>query len=138
MVRSQRTIRDGVGLGVAAALLALCGLLGWPRPAAGEPTFALVPPDAVTALRLTSEAPEARAAIRAASAAARREPNALARVHTEGTLPHQGIYDQSREAMRDWTAMRDLGLGFALSQNETYLRAAERYFTPGWTCTMPA
>jgi hypothetical protein len=112
---------------VAAALLAF-GLLGWPRPAAGQSSFALVPPDLVSTLRIKSEAPDARAAIRAANSAAQREPHALARVHTEGTLPHQGIYDQSREAMRDWTAMRDLGLGFALRQEETYLRAAERYF----------
>lgn len=121
-------MRDRVGHGVAAALLALCGLLSWPPPASGHSGFALVSPDAVSALRLKSGAPEARATMRAASSATQREPHALARVHTEGTLPHQGIYDESREAMRDWTAMRDLGLGFALSREETYLRAAERYF----------
>ena len=35
---------------------------------------------------------------------------AIARVHTEGTLPHQGIWDQSVEAEKDWTLMRDLAL----------------------------
>lgn len=121
-------MRDGLGQGVAAALLVLCGLAGWPRPVAGQSGFALVSSDVVSALRLKSDAPDARAAVRAANSAAQREPHALPRVHTEGTLPHQGVYDQSREAMRDWTAMRDLGLGFALRQEETYLRAAERYF----------
>ncbi len=112
----------------ATALLALCGLLAWPRPAVGQSGFALISPDVAAALQLRSDSPDARVAIRAASAAAQREPHALARVHTEGTLPHQGIYDESREAMRDWIGMRDLGLGFALSHEEAYVRAAERYF----------
>ena len=30
--------------------------------------------------------------------------------------------------MGDWIGMRDLGLGFALTREEAYLRAAERYF----------
>lgn len=33
---------------------------------------------------------------------------AIERVHTEGTLPHQGIWDQSVEAEKDWTLMRQL------------------------------
>lgn len=111
-----------------AVLLVLCGLLASPQPAIGQAVFALVSPDVVAALRLKSETPQAREVIRAANAAAQREPHALARVHTEGTLPHQGIYDQSREAMRDWPAMRDLALGFALTGDEKYLRAVTRYF----------
>ncbi len=31
--------------------------------------------------------------------------------------------------MRDWSAIRDLALGFALTGDETYLRAVTRYFT---------
>ncbi len=106
----------------------LWGFLAWPQMAIGQAAFALVSPDSVAALRTKSETPRAREVIRAAKAAAQREPLALARVHTEGTLPHQGIYDQSREAMRDWPTMRDLALGFALTGDETYLRAVTRYF----------
>ncbi len=116
-------------LTASAGLLALCGLLASPQPALGQVAFALVSPDSGAALRTQGDTPQAREVIRAANAAARREPHALARVHTEGTLPHQGIYDQSREAMRDWPAMRDLALGFALTGEETYLRAVTRYFT---------
>jgi hypothetical protein len=112
----------------AAALLVLCGLLASPQPAIGQTAFALVSPDGVAALRTKNATPQAREVIRAANAAAQREPHALPRVHTEGTLPHQGIYDQSREAMRDWPVMRDLALGFALTGDETYLRAVTRYF----------
>ena len=112
----------------ASGLLVMCALLASPQPAVGQAEFALISPDSVAALRTKSETPAAQSVIRAANAAARREPHAIARVHTEGTLPHQGIYDQSREAMRDWPAMRDLALGFALTGDETYLRAVTRYF----------
>ncbi len=113
---------------IAVALLALYGMPGGSRPAVAESAFALMPPEVVAGLRLKNDAPEARAAIRAANGVAHREPHALPRVHTEGTLPHQGIYDESKEAVRDWAGMRDLGLGFALSREDIYLRAAERYF----------
>lgn len=112
----------------SALLLALSGLLVWAPPAFSQPAFAVVSPDSVAALRLRRATPEARAVLRAAAAAAQRDPHALARVHTEGTLPHQGIYDQSREAMRDWPAMRELALAFALTGDEMYLRAVMRYF----------
>lgn len=36
------------------------------------------------------------------------QPRAIAHVHTEGTLPHQGIWDASVEAKRDWPLMRQL------------------------------
>lgn len=38
------------------------------------------------------------------------QSRAIERVHTEGTLPHQGIRDQSLEAKKDWPLMRDLAL----------------------------
>ena len=37
-------------------------------------------------------------------------PRAVARLHTEGTLPHQGIWDQSVEAKKDLPLMRELAL----------------------------
>ncbi len=38
------------------------------------------------------------------------QPRAMARIHTQGTLPHQGIRDQSIEAEKDLTVMRDLAM----------------------------
>jgi hypothetical protein len=38
-------------------------------------------------------------------------------VHTEGTLPHQGIRDASIEAERDWTLMRQLALLWQAERN---------------------
>ena len=36
------------------------------------------------------------------------QPRAIPRVHSEGTLPHEGIWDASVEARRDWPLMRQL------------------------------
>lgn len=36
------------------------------------------------------------------------QPRAIPRVHIEGTLPHQGIWDISIEARKDWPVMRQL------------------------------
>ena len=35
-------------------------------------------------------------------------PRAIPRVHTEGTLPHEGIWDASVEAKRDWPLVQRL------------------------------
>ncbi len=125
---SRRSPMDKRHRTPAAILLVLCGLLAWAQLAFGQAAFALISLDSIAALRTKSKTPLGQDLTRAANAAARREPHALARVHTEGTLPHQGIYDQSREAMRDWPAMRDLALGFALTGDETYLHVVMRYF----------
>jgi hypothetical protein len=51
------------------------------------------------------------------------------RVHTEGTLPHQGIWDQSVEAEKDWPLMLDLGLAYRLTGDRRYLDAENRFLT---------
>jgi hypothetical protein len=57
-------------------------------------------------------------------------PQALAHLHTEGTLPHQGIRDASERAERDFPLMRDAALAWRLTgepafaaQVDTDLRA---------------
>jgi len=116
--------RRGIALALLAATLALLCL----RPStADRRAFAVIPADVVAGLRLEPRTAPAQRAIRAADRATGRAPHALAAIHVEGTLPHQGIYDQSEDAERDWPAMRDLGLAYALIGNVVYLRAAERY-----------
>jgi len=52
-------------------------------------------------------------------------PRAVARVHTEGTLPHQGIWDQSVEAKKDLPLLRDLALVWRVSHDRpTLMRLA--------------
>jgi len=62
------------------------------------------------------------------------EPHPLARVHTEGTLPHQGIRDQSLEAERDWPMMLNAALAWRAGVNERHFETARRFLL-GWVDT---
>ena len=53
-------------------------------------------------------------------------PRALPRVHTEGTLPHQGIRDESIAAEKDWPLMRRLALLYRAGHRPEDLSRAER------------
>ncbi|HET9870741.1 MAG TPA: alginate lyase family protein [bacterium] len=64
----------------------------------------------------------------AADAAAARPPDARGKIHVEGTLPHQGIYDESLASLQDMEAMRDLGLGWRLTGKPDYARACGSYY----------
>jgi hypothetical protein len=58
-------------------------------------------------------------------------PHPMARVHTEGTLPHMGIRDQSLEAERDWPVMVHAALTWRAGVNEQTFNTA-RLFLLGW------
>lgn len=62
------------------------------------------------------------------------QPTPLAHIHTEGTLPHQGIRDQSMAAARDWPVMRDAAYAWQAGAGDAYLALATRYFK-GWIRT---
>ena len=59
------------------------------------------------------------------------QPQPLAHVHTEGTLPHKGIRDESIMAERDWPVMRDAAYAWRAGAGDAYLGLATRYFM-GW------
>ena len=88
--------------------------------------FALIAPAAADALRDAPTSPARAAAIRSADRVADRLPHTVPRIHVEGTLPHQGIYDESREALRDFPAARDLALAARLTGRERYATQAAR------------
>lgn len=54
-------------------------------------------------------------------------PHPLAHVHTEGTLPHMGIRDQSLEAEHDWPVMLDAALVWHAGVNEKSYDIAHRF-----------
>ncbi len=49
------------------------------------------------------------------------QPRAIARIHTEGTLPHQGIWDQSMEAKKDQQVIRELALSWRATHDAATL-----------------
>lgn len=71
--------------------------------------------------------PLAAAILRRARVAVTRPAAPLPRLHTEGTLPGQGIRDSSIAAKRDFPITLDLALAWRITGERTYLAAAERY-----------
>lgn len=61
-------------------------------------------------------------------------PHPLARVHTEGTLPHMGIRDESLEAERDWPTMLHAALAWRAGVDERQYDIA-RLFLTRWAQT---
>jgi len=116
-----------------ALLIFLWLLLPAPAPAA-EPAFALVNPGEAEALARQKPSAARAQAIRFADRVLGRLPHAMTRVHVEGTLPHHGIHDESREALRDFPAARDLALAARLTGDARYGQAAAR-FIAAWTET---
>lgn len=56
-------------------------------------------------------------------------PAPLSHLHTEGTLPHQGIRDQSVAAEKDWQVMRQAALAWRISGEARYLQQVDDYLT---------
>ena len=116
------------------AYLALLLALWLPVQASAEAPFALVSPDEAAALAHAKPSSARAQAIRFADRVLGRPPHAMARLHVEGTLPHHGIYDESREALRDFPAARDLALAARLTGDARYAQAAAR-FIAAWIQT---
>lgn len=87
--------------------------------------YALLSPTMVDTLPQTPATPQRAAALRYGTRDLSRPSHAMARVHVEGTLPHQGIYDESLLAAGDWSSIRDLALAGRLSGDARYTEAAE-------------
>jgi hypothetical protein len=103
------------------------GLLfcGWMTASGSAQSFALFNPLALTA---PAAEPRSEGLYSSADAAANRAPHAIAQIHVEGTLPHQGIYDQSLESLKDMEAILDLAAAYHLSQKDSYLKACQNYY----------
>lgn len=89
--------------------------------------YAILGPETASALAGLQGAEAAGATIAAADAALARTPGPLPIVHTEGTLPGQGIRDESLVARRDLPVMLDLALAYRLTGDRKYLEAADRF-----------
>ncbi|WP_215763038.1 alginate lyase family protein [Acetobacter sp. P1H12_c] len=63
-----------------------------------------------------------------------RLPAPLPRLHTEGTLPHEGLYDESVEAKRDLPLMQKAALVWRVTHDTAWLNVARRYLL-AWVTT---
>ena len=119
--------RLGLWLGLSMAS-ALCTELAWAAPSDMAPSSWCVVSSEQAAqpagVKLLARAAQALAAA----------PHALPRLHTEGTLPHQGIFDESVAAKRDFPLMRDAALAWRLSGDPRYAEQVE-LFLRAWVTT---
>ncbi len=109
-------------------------LLSVPPLLAEDAPFGLVPPSAISQLAAKKGTPEGLAIIETAADHLTATPHALERIHMEGTLPHQGIWDQSILAVADFDIMRNLALAYRLTGDSRYLKATETYLV-AWSTT---
>ncbi|KPA90189.1 Alginate lyase [Pseudomonas asplenii] len=92
--------------------------------------FAAVEPDPggsgiASVCQPSASSPSARQLLAAASRQLSATPQPLARLHTEGTLPGQGIREQSIAAERDWPILRRAALAWRLSGDPRYLKQVD-------------
>ena len=101
--------------------------LGVTTAKADSTSFAIVSPTETAKFKTLSGSKEAQTVVSAAENDLKREPTPMARVHTEGTLPHQGIFDESIRAENDWSVMLRLGLAYQITHDPRYLQAEEKF-----------
>lgn len=96
--------------------------------------YALFSPEMIAQLKPLGNSLVAEEVIDLAKVALKATPGAIAHVHTEGTLPHQGIMDVSVKAERDWEGMLNLGLAYRMTGDRKYLDAEAKFLT-AWAVT---
>ena len=113
-----------------AALLSFCALLcPLAHAAPASPPFALISPTLARSLSSQRNTPIAQRFIHEADAHLADTPHPLPRLHTEGTLPHRGIRDQSIAAERDFDTMAAFGFAYRLTGDRRYLDAEARFLS---------
>ncbi len=65
-------------------------------------------------------------------------PHAVPQLHTEGTLPHEGIYDQSKAAEQDLDLLRDAALAWRATSDDRYLKLVDRLLYAWVTIYQPS
>nr|WP_232440262.1 alginate lyase family protein [Burkholderia ubonensis] len=116
---------------VASLSLAAAGL-GASGAARAAMNFCAAP--ALQSSETTQAEPGVQALIRGVDAHLGEQPKALPHVHTEGTLPHEGLYDQSVAAMKDMDLMRDAALAWRVTNDPRYLQFVDRFLS-AWVAT---
>jgi len=113
----------------AAALLPL-------REAQAAMNFCAAP--ALQTSERTHADPGVKALVSNVQAHLNEQPHALAKLHTEGTLPHEGIYDQSVEAEQDLDLLRDAALAWRATSDDRFLKLVDRLLYAWVTTYQPS
>ncbi|QGZ62727.1 alginate lyase [Paraburkholderia acidisoli] len=113
-----------------AALALAC--VAWAGTASAAMNFCAAP--ALQTSERTNSDPGVKALVAEVQSHVNDVPHALPALHTEGTLPHEGIYDQSVEAAKELDLMRNAALAWRATSDERYLRLVDRFLL-AWVTT---
>jgi hypothetical protein len=127
--RRSRTALAMLTAGVIAAQLAA-------RDARAAMNFCAAP--AMQTSERTNADPGVKALVKMVQSHVNDQPKPLAKLHTEGTLPHEGIHDESVEAQKDLGLMRDAALAWRATGDERYLRLVDRFLLAWVTTYQPS
>ncbi|AFC85618.1 Alginate lyase [Frateuria aurantia DSM 6220] len=116
---STRSPQRHAPIGRAALMAGLCLTL-----LCGSPAVLAV--DACRP-RLAADTTELAPMLQQLQASIDRPPTPMPALHTEGTLPHQGIHDQSALARRDLPLMQHAALAWQVTGDPRWLQMARRY-----------
>jgi len=89
--------------------------------------YAAISPEKANALINQQGSDSAKRVISYAKNSLSRPPAPLAKIHAEGTLPHEGIYDASVIAMQDINIMNLFAMTYRLTGDKTYLNKASEF-----------
>ncbi|TKC89189.1 alginate lyase [Trinickia terrae] len=130
--RTQTLSNKQTGASLAPLLLA-CAVLAAPFAAAHAAMNFCAAPALQTSERTNAD-PGVQALVKSVQARLNDQPKPLERLHVEGTLPHEGIYDQSAEALNDLELMRNASLAWRATSDDRYLKLVDR-FLYAWATT---
>jgi hypothetical protein len=120
----------------AGLLLALGGLALTPPSARAAMNLCAAP--ALQTSERTNSDPGVKALMSNVLAHLNDPSHALPTLHTEGTLPHEGIYDQSKEAEQDLDLLRDAALAWRATSDDRYLKFVDRVLYAWVTTYQPS
>ncbi|MEX3853924.1 alginate lyase family protein [Paraburkholderia sp. BR10923] len=119
-----------------AVLLAAAAVLLPLREAQAAMNFCAAP--ALQTSERTNADPGVKALVANVQAHLNEQPHPLAKLHTEGTLPHEGIYDQSVEAQKDLDLLRDAALAWRATSDDRFLKLVDRLLYAWVTTYQPS
>lgn len=123
--------------GTPLAVLLVCGAAMLPaRQARAAMNFCAAP--ALQTSERTNADPGVKALVSNVEAHLNDPAHAVATLHTEGTLPHEGIYDQSVQAEKDLDLLRDAALAWRATSDDRYLRLVDRLLYAWVTTYQPS
>ena len=133
----SRPMLSWQAVGTPLATLLVCGAILLPAQRARAAMNFCAAPALQTSERTNAD-PGVKALVSNVEAHLNDPAHAVSKLHTEGTLPHEGIYDQSVEAEKDLDLLRDAALAWRATSDDRYLKLVDRLLYAWVTTYQPS